>query len=114
MSKTLEKQTRNSILFAINQIGSQTAVARAFNPRLRQQSVNSWLRFGFVPVERVIPLCKLADRRVKPHELNPYFFTKEVIDYILQEYGNVSTEAIFSKQAKTELDAEQDGLTEAA
>jgi DNA-binding transcriptional regulator YdaS (Cro superfamily) len=87
MAQSDKAKVEAAIRFVASTLGSQSAIARLFNPPIRQQSVYSWLRDGSVPADRVMRICKAVNRRVKPHELNPSFYNPEFVDFILSEYG---------------------------
>jgi len=98
MAQSEKAKVEAAIRFVASTLGSQAAIAKVFSPPIRQQSVYSWLRDGCVPPDRVMAICKSVDRRVKPHELNPRFFSPEFIDFIISEYSR------FQKVEKTEQD----------
>lgn len=76
MSKAVNSRISRSLLRAIKLAGGQSKVARLYNPPIRPQSIQTWLRQGRCPPARVKALAKATGGEVTRHDLAPGIYEK--------------------------------------
>lgn len=59
--------SKNHLQTAINELGLQPLAKRL---GVTYQAIRKWKTHG-IPAERVIPLCRVLDFKITPHQLRP-------------------------------------------
>ena len=59
----------NQIKQKISSHMSQVGIGECFG--ISSQAVGKWLRKGKVPHARILPLCRILEWKVTPHEIDP-------------------------------------------